>query len=335
MPAHIDEFDWGTTPLGPRDGWSPALQTSSQIMSGTGFAACAVWGAERTFLYNAAYIPFLGDKHPGALGQPIEKVWAEVWDDIRPLIETALGGEKIYLENLPLTILRNGAMEETYWTFSYSPLFEGPDVKGMLDIAIETTDRVRAEQHRQLLVREAGHRVKNTLSLVQAVARSSLRNVDPQGLADFEGRLMALARSHEALDEAAWSGGDLRDVISLALNHLSRRPFDVSGPSVALSSRVAQNVALIIHELTTNAFKYGALSVPDGRVDVHWTVSDGELALVWIERDGPPVTPPTSFGFGSKLVKRGLTGAGGVDLSYEAHGFSAVFTAPTGTLALE
>lgn len=335
MPAYIEEFDWGSTPLGLKDSWSQALQTSAQVMLGTGFAACAIWGPERTLLYNAAYIPFLGDKHPSALGQPIEVVWAEVWDDIRPLIEKALSGEAVYLENLPLTIRRNGVMEETSWTFSYSPLFENGEVKGMLDIAIETTERMRLDRHRQVLVRETSHRVKNTLALVQAIARRSLRTSAPETLADFENRLLTLARSHQALDEKSWSGGDLGEVIRLALDQLARRPFVIDGPPVTLSPRVAQTVALIVHELATNAYKYGALSAPGGRVDIRWSVDAGGLALAWTERAGPPVTAPVSSGFGTDLLRRGLTGAGGVELFYDPDGFRAVFTAPTDTLMRE
>lgn len=328
MPAFIDRYDWASTPLGPRTEWPPALLTAHEIMMSTGFAACATWGPEQSLLYNAAYIPFLGDKHPAALGRPIQTVWSEVWDDIRPLVERTLAGETIYLEDLPLKIVRSGVPEDTYWTFSYSPLRDGGVVKGMLDIAIETTGRVRAEQHRQLLVDECGHRVKNTLALVQAVARSSFKGADGQTVAAFEERLLALARSQDALDEKAWKGGDLGEVIALSLGHLMRRPFEISGPAVALSPRIAQTVALVIHELATNAFKYGALSVPEGTVSIRWTAADGHLALVWMERGGPPVVEPEGEGFGTRLVRRGLAGFGGAALSYETDGFSAVFSAP-------
>jgi len=79
---YLQEFDWSTTPLGPREQWSPALQSIYEMMMASGFAMFATWGPERTFIYNAAYFPFLGGRHPEALGKPIEQVWPEVWDDI-------------------------------------------------------------------------------------------------------------------------------------------------------------------------------------------------------------------------------------------------------------
>lgn len=336
MPTSIYEFDWATTPLGPTSSWSPALLTTYQIMMGTGFAACAIWGHEQTLIYNGAYIPFLGAKHPGALGQPIETVWHEVWDDIRPLVEQALQGERVYLEDLPLVINRWGVPEETYWTFSYSPLWDGETIMGMLDIATETTGRVRAERHRQLLVEESGHRVKNTLALVQAVARQSLSQVaDRQAVEQFEERLLALARAQQALLRSSGNGGDLGEVMSLALSHLTSAGVELTGPPVGLSPRVSQAVSLVIHELATNAFKYGALSIDGGRLAVQWEVVEGRLVLNWVERGGPEVTAPTRNGFGSKLLRRGLTGEGGVQLSYAPEGFSASFSTTLASLQEE
>lgn len=333
MPNLIDQFDWSYTPLGPRGAWSPALRTSYDLLMGTGFAACAMWGPERTFIYNAAYIPFLGQKHPLALGQPLNEVWHEVWDDIRPLTERAMQGETVFLENLPLTMLRHGYPEETFWTFSYSPLRDGDDIVGIMDIAIETTERIRAEQHRQMLVDECGHRVKNTLALVQAVARSTLSGVDREVVDRFDERLSAIARTQQTLDEKAWRGGDLGDIVRAAVGNLVRRPISISGPPVHLSPRVAQMVALIIHELTTNAFKYGALSGSSGRVSVEWTVADGVLMLDWVEGGGAPAHPPAKTGFGTRLLKRGILGTGDADLRYGIDGFSARFTARASRLS--
>lgn len=293
----------------------------------TGFAACAMWGPERTFLYNAAYVPFLGQKHPEALGRPLDMVWHEVWDDIRPLAERAMQGETVFLENLPLTMIRHGYPEETFWTFSYSPLRDGDDVVGMLDIAIETTQQIRAEQHRQVLLDECGHRVKNILALVQAVARSALSGVDRDAIDRLDERLNAIARTQQALDEKAWRGGDLGDIVRVAIGNLVQRPVSISGTPVHLSPRVAQTVALIIHELTTNAFKHGALSTPAGHVAVDWAVTDGQLTLNWTEGGGAPAIPPSRSGFGNKLLKRGILGTGGADLRYGLEGFAASFKA--------
>lgn len=332
MPDLIDQFDWSATPLGPQRLWSPALRTTYEIMMSTGFAACAMWGPDRTFLYNAAYIPFLGQKHPEALGRPLDEVWREIWDDIRPLVDRAMEGETVFLEHLPLTMLRHGYPEETFWTFCYSPLRDGDEIVGLLDIAIETTQRIRAEEHRQMLVDECGHRVKNTLALVQAVARSTLSGVDRDVIDRFDERLNAIARTQQTLDEKAWGGGDLGDIVRAAIGNLVHRPVSIGGPPVHLSPRVAQTVALIIHELTTNAFKHGSLTRPGGRVAVDWAVADGQLILNWIEGGGAPAHPPTQSGFGNKLLKRGILGSGGAELRYDHEGFSASFKASAARL---
>lgn len=150
----LDDFDWSKTPLGPKDRWSVALRTIYDLITASGFGMCATWGPEGTFLYNEAYAEFLGDRHPAALGQPIAQVWPEIWDDIKPLVDRALAGETIRLNNLHLTMTRNGYEEDTYWTFSYSPLRDGDVIAGFLNVAHDTTalvfaqkrDRVNAER---------------------------------------------------------------------------------------------------------------------------------------------------------------------------------------------
>jgi signal transduction histidine kinase len=149
-----DEFDWSKTPLGPKGQWSVALRTTYDLMTASGFGMCATWGPEGTFIYNEAYAEFLGGRHPQALGRPIAQVWPEIWDDIKPLVDRAMSGETVRLDNLHLTMTRNGYEEDTYWTFSYSPLRDGDVVTGFLNVAYDTTahilaqnrDRVNAER---------------------------------------------------------------------------------------------------------------------------------------------------------------------------------------------
>lgn len=150
----LDDFDWSKTPLGPKHQWSVALRTTYDLITASGFGMCATWGPEGTFLYNDAYAVFLGDRHPQALGQPITQVWPDIWDEIKPLIDRAMAGETIRLKNLHLTMTRNGYEEDTYWTFSYSPLRDGDVISGFLNVAHDTTalvfaqnrDRVNAER---------------------------------------------------------------------------------------------------------------------------------------------------------------------------------------------
>ncbi|WP_297506315.1 sensor histidine kinase [uncultured Caulobacter sp.] len=329
MPKSIDEFDWSSTPLGARDSWPLALKTTYDIMMGTEFATCATWGPEQTLIYNAAYIPFLGARHPGALGRPIHEVWADVWADIAPLLDKAMAGERVYMENMHLVMTRNGFPEDTYWTFSYSPVKDGDRVEGILDIAIETTQQVLAERGRALLMAETTHRLKNTLALVQAIAQQTLRRGrDKELVQTFEERLHALAAAHDVLLEQDWSGADLGGLIEIALSRVADRTrFTVEGAHLRVKAPIAQNVSLIIHELTTNAIKHGALSRPEGHVTVRWARDGGRVTVEWRERGGPPATPPTRKGFGTRLVGLGLTGAGGVETDYAPEGLTVRLSA--------
>jgi PAS domain S-box-containing protein len=141
----LKTFDWGRTPLGPKELWPQSLLATYDIMMSSGFGMCATWGPEKTLLYNEAYAPFLGQRHPSALGQPLDEVWRDVWHEIGPLYDRAMAGETVRLENMRLVMTRNGYPEDTYWTFSYSPLREGDVIRGFLDVAVEMTEMVAAQ----------------------------------------------------------------------------------------------------------------------------------------------------------------------------------------------
>ncbi|NTJ43651.1 PAS domain-containing protein [Agrobacterium larrymoorei] len=159
---YFSEFDWATTPLGGIETWPPTLKTTYDIMMSSGFAMCAMWGPEKTFLYNRAYAPFLGKRHPAALGMPMPEVWHEIWDEITPIIERAMSGEAVYMEGLHLVMTRNGYEEDTYWTFSYSPLRDDDgSIVGFLHVAHDVTETI--------MLREAME--KRAESLIESEAR--------------------------------------------------------------------------------------------------------------------------------------------------------------------
>jgi two-component sensor histidine kinase len=171
-------------------------------------------------------------------------------------------------------------------------------------------ERARAEQHQLLLINELNHRVKNTLASVQGIAFQTLRGEVSlaEARARFEARLMALSAAHNLLTEETWGGASLERVVSDAIEHLAGEAgrFDVAGEPLRLAPRAALALAMALHELGTNAAKYGALSVEGGRVSIAWTQSGDRLQLQWSETGGPPVVPPTRRGFGSRLIERGL-----------------------------
>ena len=197
--------------------------------------------------------------------------------------------------------------------------------------------RVRAEDDQRILNEEISHRLKNMLAMVLSIAMQTLRNVtDRAPVEAFERRIHALSTAHNVLLHRTWTAAPLRDVAQAVLNaagHGDR--VTVEGPEIDLGPRATLSLSLLLHELATNAAKYGALSVPEGHVVMTWRIEDGgdtrELVLDWTERGGPaPVAPvqPRRVGFGSRLIQMGLAGSGGVALRYPASGFEATMRAP-------
>lgn len=193
------------------------------------------------------------------------------------------------------------------------PRVSNGEFLGMIGVNTDITEREQAEEHRELLVAELNHRVKNTLSVVQAIARQTFRNTAADACAAFDGRLLALARSYDLLTHSSWSDVSLLNLATAALQ-IDDNPearIVLRGPEIFLRPRQAVAFGLAFHELLTNALKYGALSNMGGRVTVEWrheTAVKPQLSIVWREEKGPPVVPPTSTGFGTVLLQRSLKG---------------------------
>lgn len=452
MGALMRAHDWSRSPLGDPAAWPQALRTATAMMLNTQQPMFIAWGPELAFIYNDAYAPILGARHPAALGLRFQEIWAEIWPDLEPLVRSALDGQGVWQEDLPLLMQRHGYPEPTFFTFTYSPL---PDetgaVRGMFCTCIETTGRVLAEnrlreavealaaseqryreqgerlfalfekapgfvavldgpdhvfslanaayrqlighrdvigvparealpevaptglfevldrvfstgepfagsalavplQHapggevqmryvdfiyqpirdeegrvtgiitqgsdvtertvftekQQLLLNELNHRVKNNLATVQSMATQTARNAPDMAtfIRDFEGRLVALARTHDVLTARAWSSADLRAVVRGELEPYAER-VSLDGPVIHLDATRALALGMIVHELATNAAKYGALSADGGVLEVTWALEpDGGARLRWREHDGPPVVSPTRQGFGARLMEK-------------------------------
>jgi PAS domain S-box-containing protein len=185
----------------------------------------------------------------------------------------------------------------------------GGVLMGMIGVNVDITGETEAAAHRELVFGELNHRVKNTLALVQAMARQTLKGAGAAPFAAaFEGRLANLAVAHGLLTRANWEAVPLGELISdaLMLGRDPRRRVEAEGPEVSLAPKQALAIAMALHELQTNAAKHGALSVDAGRVEVGWSV-EGEpptLCLTWRERGGPPVTEPAKRGFGLFMIER-------------------------------
>ena len=329
MARMVREFDWASTPLGPADTWPPELKTVVLQVLDSGFPGAVVWGPEFTTIYNDAFRPILGDK-PEALGRSFADIWAEAWDEIGPIARRAYAGEATYIENFPLVIDRSGHSEQAYFTFSYSPLrLADGSVAGLLDTVVETTATVKARTDLDLVNNELGHRLKNTLSLVQAMAAQTLRDVTEQeAVQALSDRIVALGQAHDILVRQNWTGSSLCDVVKGTLKPLDGlRQIEIGGPDLEISSRATMALCLMLHELATNAAKYGALSTPDGRIDLTWQAGEERFYLEWQEKNGPPVAEPLRKGFGSRLIDRGL-GSGGVKRMFEPSGLRVLLEVP-------
>lgn len=191
-------------------------------------------------------------------------------------------------------------------------------------------------RHQQVLINELNHRVKNTLAIIQSLARQSLRGERPlpEVAAEFEARLMALSGAHNLVTDTRWRAVETHDLIDGALKPFGLDRFDIEGPVMRLEPRAAVAFALALHELGTNATKYGALSVPAGRVALRWRITPGpgtpRLNLLWRETGGPEVAPPSRKGLGMRLIERGLAIelAGKVELRFPAQGVECEIDAP-------
>jgi two-component system CheB/CheR fusion protein len=186
----------------------------------------------------------------------------------------------------------------------------------VFESARDITEHKQWEQHQKLLLRELNHRVKNTLAVVQAIAHQTMRSAttNKDFVKSFEGRVAALASAHDLLVESDWRGADLASLAREQLKpYISDDPTraQIEGPPVLLPPGLASPFGFLIYELATNAAKYGALSVPTGKISLNWSVvADGNptplLKFVWGESGGPRVKPPTTRGFGSVLIEQGI-----------------------------
>jgi PAS domain S-box-containing protein len=195
----------------------------------------------------------------------------------------------------------------------------------------DLTERKQAEELQRLLLNELNHRVKNTLATIQALTAQTLRAAHdlPSARKALDRRIHSMAQAHDLLTLRAWTGANLTDVVMRALDAFTPAQVEMSGAPIDVSPKHALALSLALHELATNATKYGALSRPEGRVTVQWQVQEGMLHLGWEENGGPPVAPPTQKGFGSRLLEELVVGdlGGNTKLNYDVSGVRCSITA--------
>jgi PAS domain S-box-containing protein len=276
-----------------------------------------------------------------AIGRSIRiLVPPERQDGVAPIIAAVARGEGLRgVETV--RVRKGGGRIDAALTISPVRDVEGRVVAGAT-IARDITERKRAETRQRLLLAELDHRVKNMLAVLVAVFQTTAHKA--RGLDEFsrtfEGRLMALVRAHDALAQNKMEGAGLRDLALSELSLFCEAPSDrlrIDGEQVVLGPKAAQVIGMALHELATNAAKHGALSTPDGRIELGWRVRTNggrpELHMWWRERGGPPAAAPAERGFGLTLLERGLAyELGGVArVDFEAEGVRWEMTAPLGS----
>jgi two-component system, chemotaxis family, CheB/CheR fusion protein len=272
---------------------------------------------------------------PSDQGRPVTDIvsrlrYANLRKDCQQVLET--------LEPLERRVVRDD--DTTHYLMRILP-YRNPDshVDGTIITFVDVTSIVQAEQHQRLLVDELNHRVKNMLTVVISMATQTLRRSDT--LEEFEkrymGRVHALSAAYSLLSHEGWQTVALKALLFEELQPFfspSRSNIVLEGPDVLLKPRAALALGMATHELTTNAVKHGALSVPEGTVQIAWQLersSDGEiLVLNWSEANGPPVSPPTRKGFGMVLIERGLKQdmSAEVAVDFQPAGVKATLRAP-------
>ena len=301
-------------------------------------------GPEHTFaLANGAYKQLIGGRD--VVGKTIREGLPEIGaQGFIDLLDGVYSSGREHIGSGSRVMLQTpGAAEltEHFLDFIYQPVRNAAgEVTGIFVEGQDVTERLRGEQHLRLVVNELNHRVKNTLATIQAVAAQTFRSAEdlPQAQASFTARIIALARANDLLTGENWEGASLSDVVaaaSVALGGNEPGRFTAQGPVVRLSPKAALSLSMAMHELGTNAVKYGALSDDKGRIDVRWTLKPdakgvNRMRIEWRESGGPPVRSPTRRGFGSRLVEHGLAGEldGNVEMRFEPSGLVCVIDAP-------
>ncbi len=244
----------------------------------------------------------------------------------RQFVEPLKSGALPYLQFETVHKRKDGSLYDVHVRLQY---FGGTDNIFFASID-DITERKMAEERERLLMREVNHRAKNLLSIIQVLARQTITPGSEDGIGRFEDRLGALSASYDLLVDSPRKGVKLKDLVHAQLGHFDHL-FDtrikVHGPVVCLKPSAAQSIGMALHELATNAAKYGSLSNESGEVDIRWSIKNGAegaptLTLRWTESGGPSTTPPSRTGFGSTLIESSLRAStrGQVELLFAESG---------------
>ncbi|WP_062212730.1 sensor histidine kinase [Aureimonas sp. AU12] len=363
MAALVRGHDWSSTSLGPTETWPEALKLLLSIMMGSHQPMFVVWGVDHRIIYNDSYAEILASKHPEALGMPFFDVWHEIRADLEPIVAQAMSGESIFMDDIALLLDRKGFLEETHFSFSYTPVRDSDGrIIGIFCPCVETTGFVMSqrrlvERERELsvalsiqeslldekdvLLAEVNHRVKNSLQLVvSALSLQSRRIKDPVTKAAFEqaiSRVRAITSVHERLYKSdnplvvemkTYLEGLAED---LAVTPETRHRMRVEVDDLTMRTERAIPLAIIVNELVTNCLKYAyPMDRPGPIVLSLLKRTDGMLELMVADEGvGMLNKEESGGGLGTRLVATMASQLGAaVDRSATEEGFkvSLVFS---------
>jgi two-component sensor histidine kinase len=332
VAALIRAKDWSDSPVGPIEQWPPSLRTALNICLHSSSPVALYWGRDMITFYNDVCAHYIGNRHPAALGMSAVDLYADIWDLVGPLLITAYtNGVSTGSRNKPIPVSQSGRFAELRFDFTVNPVRDDDGhVAGLIAIAFDITDhlrtaaslaaemvelqRLQTQQH--VLVAELHHRTRNLLAVVRAIASQSFEGqLNDAALEAFLERLSALGRAQSLIGRADYERVSLSDIVWAELEAYApaaRRRLEVHGPTVRLTNNQVQTVALALHELVTNAVKYGALQAPGGRLSITWetwlgTNGQQRLALLWKE-SGVVMPPPGEIprGQGRELIENSL-----------------------------
>lgn len=296
------------------------------LLNGIGEGFYAVDRDWRIILFNNE-----AGRHFGVA--PEEIIGRNLWETFPRARETGLG--QLFLKTMQSREVVRSETESVLFggrwlAYRLFPLGDGIGV-----VFRDITDHRAAEAERDILVKELEHRIKNTLAMVQSIADQTFRGagLDPSIQRTFAARLVSLSNVHSVLTQRSWDSADLHEIVAAAVG--PHRPpgqdrFDIGGPILRLGPRTAIALSMAVHELCTNATKYGALSSDTGRVEIGWSIDQGQFRWAWREQGGPAVSAPTRTGFGSRLIERSLAAqiSARVRLDYQPEGLLCTIEAP-------
>ena len=299
------------------------------------------WGAGQACLWNEACAALLGLDPALPPGIPAARFWGRNWDVVGPLAQSVLTtGEPVTaaLRAMVFEAPDQGPSRRLTLSFALLTNDDGEPcgiLCSMSEEAAADLARVGQEERLRFIMRELAHRSKNLLSIILSMAGQTAHSATsvPDFSKRFTQRLQGLSHSHDLLLQRDWRGATMRELAERQVQHFvegEAHRATCSGPDVMVDPKAAQNIGLALHELATNASKYGALSTPEGRVNITWSLTEARFHLEWRETGGPPVQPPQARGFGQVVLERLASDAleGDVALDYAPEGLIWVLDIP-------